>query len=524
MIFLCSVIEAKTIYVSPGGRDANPGTLEQPVATPKRAIEMAALGDTVYLRAGRYPINRFLWVGTANLTISSYPGERAVVAGGTAEEPSNPTAIFIIVANNVVLANLEIEGGSYYGVKVDVDSTKSTTGVVIRGCYIHHSGRDAVKTFNADKLLIEDCEIANTGVRADNAEGIDSIGSVGVTVRRCYIHDTRTTGVYFKGGARDGLIERCRIVNAGNSGLLFGQDTDPEFMRDGTQYEAINCLARNNVIVNTVGAGLGTYSGNNIRFENNTAVDVARTNHAGFYVVMNNRDVPSRQVTFKNNIVVVNSERPMAFMINLADQLVSDSNIWFRPSGGAYKFSREIWPDKGDYWQKFSDWQAGVNADRRSRTIDPRLDAANLYRPLPGSPAIDRGETLAEVTIDYAGVARPQGPAFDIGAFEAAAGIPAAANLEDASYTQEAPAADHTQSQAAARAVTGWLSFPAMPAAFAVCLFLIDLLWAGARRRPPVAFKLSQRFYRWLSGKGEPSRAQRLPQGPGRIEGKPLGR
>jgi hypothetical protein len=42
------------------------------------------------------------------------------------------------------------------------------------------------------------------------------------------------------------------------------------------KHEAIRCVARNNLIVNTGGAGMGTYSGDDIRFENNTLVNVAR--------------------------------------------------------------------------------------------------------------------------------------------------------------------------------------------------------------------------------------------------------
>jgi hypothetical protein len=34
------------------------------------------------------------------------------------------------------------------------------------------------------------------------------------------------------------------------------------------------------------------------------------------------------------------------------------------------------------------------------------------------SPAINQGVTIATVTNDYAGAARPQGTAFDIGAYE----------------------------------------------------------------------------------------------------------
>ena len=59
----------------------------------------------------------------------------------------------------------------------------------------------------------------------------------------------------------------------------------------------------------------------------------------------------------------------------------------------------------------------------RRHGIDPRLDAAALYRPSPGSPALDAGETVAGVTSDYSGAPRLQGSASDIGAHEGAAGL-----------------------------------------------------------------------------------------------------
>ncbi|HKG21570.1 MAG TPA: right-handed parallel beta-helix repeat-containing protein, partial [Blastocatellia bacterium] len=299
--------EARTIYVSTGGNDNNPGTQASPVATPGKAVQLAASGDTIYLRSGRYTINRSITISQPGITLASAPGEQAAIQGGTDDNPSNPTSVVTILASSVVLSDLELQGGVYYGVKIDPGAGASTNNVVVRRCFVHHTGRDGIKTLNADNLLVEDCEVANTGIRADNAEGIDSIGSVGVMIRRCYIHDTRTTGIYLKGGARDSVVERCRVVNAGHSGILLGQDTDQEYMRDGARYEAINCIARSNLIVGTVGAGIGTYSGDNVRFENNTVFDVARTNQGGFYVVMNSRDVPARQVTFKNNILVMSS-------------------------------------------------------------------------------------------------------------------------------------------------------------------------------------------------------------------------
>ncbi|HEU4390381.1 MAG TPA: right-handed parallel beta-helix repeat-containing protein [Blastocatellia bacterium] len=410
---------ANTIYVATNGNDSNPGTAAAPVATLSRAYSLASTGDSIYLRAGRYVVTRQLTVEKDGITIASYPGESAAIAGSTSDT-TNLQSVISIVSSNVSLIGLEIQGGSYYGVK-----SESNSGMLIRNCHIFGTGRDCVKMFNADNATIEGCDIGPSGVRdSSNAEGIDSVGSRSTIIRGCYIHDTTTNGLYLKGGASGCVVERNRVERTGHSGILLGQDTDLEFMRDGTPYEALDSVVRNNIVIGTVGAGVGTYSGSNVRFENNTLYDVARSYNGGFYIAMNSRDVSSRQVRFKNNIVIVLSDRPIVFVINLADQLVSDSNIWYRPSGGDYQFWRET-PTSGDYWVTFADWQRGLGVDGRSLTVNPTLDSTKLFKPVAGSPAIDRGEPLAGVTVDYSGVVRPQGNGFDIGAHEATSNTPA---------------------------------------------------------------------------------------------------
>ena len=409
---------ANTIYVATSGNDTNSGSINFPVASPARALALASTGDTVYFRAGHYTVARFLWIDKAHLTFSSYPGELASIEG-TTTDATNLGSIWNVEADGISFINLEMQGGNYYVVK-----SESNTGFILRNCHIFGSGRDCIKMYNSDNAIIENCEIGPSGVRdPSNAEGIDSVGGRNTVVRGCYFHDIATNGLYLKGGASDCLVERNRLERLGAAGILLGQDTDLEFMRDGTQYECINSVARNNVVIGAQGAGVGTYSGLNIKFENNTLYDVSKAYNGGFYIATNSREVPSRQIAFKNNIVVVTSDRPMAFVINLADSIVCDSNIWFRPSGGAYKFYEEL-GSVGNYWTSFADWKSGMNADSKSLVVDPRLDSANLYKPLAGSPAIDTGESLLDVAGDYSGVTRPQGRGYDIGAYEVGASTP----------------------------------------------------------------------------------------------------
>jgi len=404
--------QAATLFVSPSGSDSNSGTASSPLATPAHAISTASAGDTVYLRAGTYTLTQTLVVSKDGLVISAYQGEAAALSG-VITDTTNLLNMLYITGNNVQLVGLEIHGGSYYGVKVE-----SNIGTVIRNCHIHDTGRDSVKMYLADNAIFDGCDMGPTGVRdPSDAQCINAVACNGAQVRHCHFHDSANNGLYFKGGSSGCVVELNLIERCAYSGILLGQDTDIGFMRGGTQYEAINCVARNNIVVATGGAGVGTYSGSNVRFENNTLYDVARQYNGALYIAWNSRSVPSQQIAFKNNIVIVTSARPMFYSIGLSDQLVSDANLYFRPAGGSYGFWSEN-AATANYWTSIAAWQSGLSADQHSMVGDPRLDPVILYRPLAGSPAIDHGLTLADVTVDYAGTTRPQGSAYDIGAFE----------------------------------------------------------------------------------------------------------
>jgi hypothetical protein len=415
---------AGTLYVTPAGSDANSGTLAAPLATPGKALALAAAGDTILLRAGTYTITRTLSITQAGLTLRSYPGERAKIVAGTGDL-TNLTSVAVVYASRVTIEDLELQGASYYGIKLD-DLHGPQSGITVRRVHIHHTGRDGIKAQNADGLLIENCEIASTGVRdPGNAEGIDVMGSIGATVRRNYVHDIATTGIFVKAGTRQAIVEANRVERTGHAGILLGSETAAQYMRNGALYEAIDSTARNNIVVDTALAGLGSIAGDNVRFENNTVINAAKTGQAVFRAAANEYNTQPRNILLKNNVLALaaSSTRPMLHLNNYAGAIVSDSNAWFSPSG-QYGFWRDSTSGPNSYFTSLDQWRSAMNADARSRTIDPRLDAADLYRPIPGSPAVDAGETLAGVTSDYWGASRPQGSATDIGAHEGAAVLP----------------------------------------------------------------------------------------------------
>lgn len=79
-------IVAGAIYVSPGGNDSNPGTIDRPKRTLTHALSVLKPGMTLYVRGGTYAEriqNPKLTPGLPNgrITVSNYPGEWPLIQG-----------------------------------------------------------------------------------------------------------------------------------------------------------------------------------------------------------------------------------------------------------------------------------------------------------------------------------------------------------------------------------------------------------------------------------------------------------
>ncbi len=385
---LCHQASARTIYVAPGGSGS--GAISAPLGDVSRAARAAGAGDKIVLRGGVYDLQKGVYLDKPGVSLVGFRGEKPVLRAPS-DESSPVASVVVVTAPRVLVSGLEIRGGSYYGLKIDVDEAKTPArGVIVRGCRIGATGRDCVKTFNADQLLIESCNIGPSGLRdPSNAEGIDSIGSRGVKIRNCFVHDIATNGIYFKGGTTDGVVEGCHLQNMRfGSGILLGQDTDAEFMRDGTPFEARRCVARNNIVSGAAGSGVGTFSGENIRFENNTLLNVARQSGAGLWVVVNRRGVASRGVSFNRNIVVQSGARPFVFLQDMAGTLAAQNNLYFSTgNAGVFRIERQ----RSVRNLPLSVWRAAIGGDSGSRIANPLVDSARGYKPRAGSPALGRG-------------------------------------------------------------------------------------------------------------------------------------
>lgn len=437
---------AADIFVAMSGSDTTgSGTLAAPFATLAKALGTAAAGDTVVLRGGSYAGG--VRVDLPNITIRSQAGEWAVITAPTGIEDIDTVVSFNVDASGGRLQRLELVGGYYYAVKTETTfdwgpptPQYGASHIVIEDCRIHDTGRDCIKiTPDCDDVTIRRCEIYNSGRRdPGNAEGIDNVNGDRMVVQDCFIHDIATNGLYAKGGSNGTVIERNLIKNVGDGGIMVGFYTDAEYFDTGVNpgyYENIDCVVRNNIIVNTEAAGIGLYAALNPRIVGNTLVNVAQSSQAALLLNTtqiyfgedpNPLRVPCRDVLIVDNIVTqsAGTSRPMVQirldqdgtvpMDGLTGTLTIGNNRFFREGGPA-----EFVDDRTgrDYDGDLAGWSALIGSVAGSEG-SPGLDA-NLHLG-PGSPCIDAGRAIAGLTEDYDGNPRSASP--DIGADEAGAG------------------------------------------------------------------------------------------------------
>ena len=158
-----------------------------------------------------------------------------------------------------------------------------------------------------------------------------------------------------------------------------------------------------------------------VRIFNNTAVDlrtdsrtarfldIETTSSAGLEVRNNIFYAPSKTGDTSCAIRFLNS----ASLANLS----SDYNLWYLPGLKNRIVARDAAMRKGytlPEWQSLG--EGGGSKDENPRFSSPELGHLFLEE---GSPAIDAGSKLPGIYESMNGVRRPQGPATDMGAFEA---------------------------------------------------------------------------------------------------------
>jgi hypothetical protein len=399
------------IFVAPNGNDnSGNGSINTPLKTIAKAIELAEPGNKIVLRNGTYPENE-LRIREPDITIMSKDGEWGVIqkALPKGEDDYDSAIYFDVDAHRGRLSRVEVIGG-FYAISTETkwewgnaNDRKGTSDLIIEKSKIHGSGRDAIKIKpESDNIQILDNEIYDTGKtesRSDcNAEAIDNVNGDNMLVRGNHIHDICSNGVYAKGGATNAVIENNIIENVGGMGIGVGFDTSPEFFDlkvNPNYYENISGIVRNNFIKNTGLAGIGLYASKDAIVENNTLQDVANgSDHAAIYFGVTLQDYDDKakrpaniNPTIRNNIVSQSSKITQPIIgIRFANELQGLSALQgpVKMSGNCYYHDSQAFsffdnrPGQEVENGTFTDWKAHIKSDTDSIETDPKLDSNHL--------------------------------------------------------------------------------------------------------------------------------------------------
>ncbi|MGI9308251.1 MAG: choice-of-anchor Q domain-containing protein, partial [Gammaproteobacteria bacterium] len=417
----------------PQASDTNPGTEDEPWQTMVHAAETVSAGETVYVKAGVYNEGdvEFANSGTAGseIVFAAYPGDerlaildsnRVEIVGvshvtvrgirvqnsddqgfyirGPDDPFSAPTGHITISGNHTF--NTYSSGIAVWGVpwSEEPGDFNNLVDIVIEGNLIEmavNGGSNECITVSdgVSGVDVNNNEIRLGGNNDRGGEGIDFKNGVRDSqIRNNYIHGLSRRAIYIDGGDKEGSVN-SNIRIHGNV-LLDDPDNAIMIMSEGVG-DVDGIYIYNNLIVNPNKNGIsiwehpdgvGRNTINNIQIVNNTVIHGGH--QGGGWGNISNKHESATNVLIRNNV----TRDGYQFDIKGTDLTTIDNNLC------------------RDSFCEIQDDPEFVNA-----TLDPNTWDYHLKST---SPAIDAGVSTAAPAKDLDGNSRPQGSAYDMGAYE----------------------------------------------------------------------------------------------------------
>ncbi|MET7686846.1 right-handed parallel beta-helix repeat-containing protein [Streptomyces sp. NPDC005483] len=123
-----------TLIVATNGNDTAPGTLDRPLRTVQRAVDLAKPGDTIAVRAGTYALTDNITIATSGtasqpITLGAYQSERVVIDGEQLAASHTPVGGSIPRAERGAIH----QEASYWRIS-DLEIVNGPYGVYCDGC------------------------------------------------------------------------------------------------------------------------------------------------------------------------------------------------------------------------------------------------------------------------------------------------------------------------------------------------------------------------------------------------------
>jgi parallel beta-helix repeat protein len=418
-----------TYYVSTNGNDASSGGQSAPWRTIQKAANIASKGDTIIVLAGNYPERvKISRSGEAGKSIT-FQAQGTVITKG-----------FTLTANYVTIRGFEITdtpnaSTDGWGIWVSGDYC------LIENNYVHYATRGGIVLFYIPgQQAANDCIVRNNRLYRNALTGIEIHGQnnlvEGNEIWGTIQHHPKWTspptwvdadGIRFHGS---GHVFRNNYIHD----ILYGipENINPHIdcfqtFTDGNYKQpASNILFEQNTCVN-MQAQSSQEVGKAFMLENASGLTI-RNNILRAYRVI--QGINSNNLTIVNNVLtnrldIPTSSHPSIISLTNTPNSFIKNNIFFDPLLHVIYFDDSVSQQGVNMGHNNIYRSNGINITGTAYpndlwNVNPMFvnPAGGNFRLQAVSPLINKGITLSMVKVDFDGKARPQGSAYEIGAYE----------------------------------------------------------------------------------------------------------
>ncbi|MHC4712317.1 MAG: putative Ig domain-containing protein [Planctomycetota bacterium] len=409
---LCAAAYPATYYVSTSGDDGDSGSSSYPWATLQHAVDTISAGDTIIVNAGTYDGCRIESSGSSGSIKTLKAASSATVILDAPSNDATHNGILEIENYSGTVSyweidGFELDGGSETYRCIDL---RDTSHITIKNCEVYEAYMTGIFAAFSYNVLIEDNVSYNNGEHGIYCNNSSDNG----TIRANTVYSNSGCGIHMNGDESMGgdgvmsywLVEyNVSYLNPSGSAINCDGVCDSEIF--------------NNLLYDNTGSGISLYaidgaegSSDNLVY-NNTVVMPSNGRWALNIPASSGGPSSPTGNKIKNNILynASSTEGSITTYSSSVTGFESDYNVVIS------RFS--INDDTSNI--SLSTWQ-GYGYDTNSITSTPSslfTDAGNDdYTLKSGSPAIDAGTTLNDITDDIDGLGRPQGSYYDIGCYE----------------------------------------------------------------------------------------------------------
>jgi len=418
LVLLATPAFATTYYVATTGNDSADGSSTTPWRTLQHAVDTIANGDTILVKPGTYIGCRMQYPGASGAP-KTLKAETAGTVTLNAEGPINPRHSILQIAQDFgstpvpywVVDGFTVINSLRYGI-----DPQNAPHLSVRNCVVHNSAVTGINGSNGDYMLIENnTSYSNSehGYYMNNSSDYGTQrNNVSYSNAGCGFHHNGDISIQPGDGQMSYWLDERNTAYSNGSGSAYNCDgvSDSKFI--------------NNLAYSNNSSGISLYAGDAATGSSNDLVynnTFCMPSPNGRWAVNIPPGVGSGSGgtnptgnKIKNNILY--SAHTFRGSISIYGSAVSgfesDYNV----------VVNRMSVDDGNTNIPLSTWQ-GYGYDTHSILVtDPTtlfVDfAGNNFHLKAGSPAIDHGTTLTEVTKDKDGIPRPQLGAYDIGCYE----------------------------------------------------------------------------------------------------------